>query len=214
MYRSSHEELIVKVLEYHEINFIYEQPLFLNKGYQVEKFLPDFTIVNPNTKIKYLWEHLGMLGDDEYNIRWKYKKSVYTAYLEQEKKKTGRKPFELIETTVKDLNPRDLDDVLRRMGFDISKDLPEERYGFYSLKNGELDKMMDWFYGPPHVSTNITTAEELKQFAAGKTKYDKKREFFRQKKKQLSKELSSLDKLIKWIRAGGMDKFYDDFDDE
>jgi hypothetical protein len=191
MYRSSHERLIVKVLEYHKINFIYEQPLFLNNGYQVEKFLPDFTIVHPNTKIKYLWEHLGMLGDDEYEARWRYKKFVYETYLKQEQKKIGKNPFELVETTEKNLNPQDLDDVLRRMGFDIPKDLPEERYGFYSSSGKEFAQLSEWLYGPsrPQVSRIITTAEELKQFIAVETKILKKREFFHNKKKQLSKEI-------------------------
>jgi hypothetical protein len=39
--------------------------------------LPDFTIEDDDTGVKYVWEHLGMLGDYGYKRRWHEKEQWY-----------------------------------------------------------------------------------------------------------------------------------------
>ena len=47
---------------------------------------PDFTIEDPDTDVTWLWEHLGMLGNAEYDEKWGYKQEWY--------RKNGVKPAE------------------------------------------------------------------------------------------------------------------------
>lgn len=66
--RSKSEQIIVSHLVDHNVPFKYEERLFYN-GYNI---YPDFMIMNPRTHEIYIWEHLGMMDNDEYrnkNIR-------------------------------------------------------------------------------------------------------------------------------------------------
>jgi len=55
----------------------YEEELDLGED---GKYIPDFTIEDPESGIKYYWEHCGMLGDYGYSKRWEEKKKVYAKH--------------------------------------------------------------------------------------------------------------------------------------
>ena len=54
----------------------YEVPLLLPNG---DTRYPDFTIVDDDTGARYYWEHLGMLHNPDYAVRWKRKLAAYRA---------------------------------------------------------------------------------------------------------------------------------------
>ncbi len=70
--RSKSEVIIANILYRSNINFQYEEKLYYNESQWKE---PDFTI-RYNDKIWY-WEHLGLLGDEQYNENWQEKKQIY-----------------------------------------------------------------------------------------------------------------------------------------
>lgn len=70
--RSKSEVIIANILYRSKIEFEYEEKLFYNSTQWKE---PDFTIRH-NGQIWY-WEHLGLLGDEQYNKDWQEKKQIY-----------------------------------------------------------------------------------------------------------------------------------------
>jgi len=70
--RSKSEVIIANILFHSNIDFTYEEKLYYTKTKWKE---PDFTIRH-NGKIWY-WEHLGMLGDLQYDEDWQEKKLIY-----------------------------------------------------------------------------------------------------------------------------------------
>lgn len=70
--RSKSEVIISNILFQSEIEFKYEEPLFALDG---SWRWPDFTLAHHGKT--YYWEHLGMLGDDEYTKKWERKKAWY-----------------------------------------------------------------------------------------------------------------------------------------
>ncbi len=70
--RSKSELVIANILHRSGIPFRYEEKLFYNSTQWKE---PDFTIEH-NGKTWY-WEHLGMLGDEQYNKDWQEKKQIF-----------------------------------------------------------------------------------------------------------------------------------------
>lgn len=73
MVRSKSEVIIANILFNEKINYEYEKELHYKAGAHPIK--PDFTIyVNGN---EYYWEHLGMVGIEEYDNRWQWKKQIY-----------------------------------------------------------------------------------------------------------------------------------------
>ena len=57
------------------IDYKYEEKLY----YDNDKYiLPDFTIIR-NSKT-YFWEHLGLIGVENYDERWLKKKKIYNKY--------------------------------------------------------------------------------------------------------------------------------------
>lgn len=70
--RSKSEVIIANILHRSKINFEYEEKLFYNATQWKE---PDFTI-RYNGKTWY-WEHLGLLGDEQYNDDWLEKKQIF-----------------------------------------------------------------------------------------------------------------------------------------
>ena len=70
--RSKSEVIIANILYRSNINFKYEEKLYYNKNQWKE---PDFT-VNHNGQT-WFWEHLGLLGDEQYNENWQEKKQIY-----------------------------------------------------------------------------------------------------------------------------------------
>ncbi|MDT3738265.1 MAG: RecQ family ATP-dependent DNA helicase [Candidatus Kapabacteria bacterium] len=70
--RSKSEVIIANILYRSKIDFQYEEKLYFNATQWKE---PDFTIRH-NGKIWY-WEHLGLLGDEQYNENWQEKKQIF-----------------------------------------------------------------------------------------------------------------------------------------
>ena len=46
-------------------------------GKDATRRYPDFTIEDADTGVTWFWEHLGMLGDAEYDRKWKLKLGWY-----------------------------------------------------------------------------------------------------------------------------------------
>ena len=72
MVRSKSEVIIANQLYHSGLEYEYEKNLIYDGG----KMRPDFTVVTPKCKIVY-WEHLGLLGTEEYDQNWLLKKHVY-----------------------------------------------------------------------------------------------------------------------------------------
>lgn len=73
----SKSEVIISNLLYHAgIDYAYEQKLFYGtEGRHIE---PDFTVsINGKT---WFWEHLGMMGKEDYNSNWAEKIKIYNEY--------------------------------------------------------------------------------------------------------------------------------------
>lgn len=70
--RSKSEVIIANILYRSSIDFQYEEKLYYNESQWKE---PDFTIRH-NGKTWY-WEHLGLLGDEQYNENWQEKKQIF-----------------------------------------------------------------------------------------------------------------------------------------
>jgi ATP-dependent DNA helicase RecQ len=70
--RSKSEVIIANILYRSNIDFQYEEKLYYNTTQWKE---PDFTIRH-NGKVWY-WEHLGLLGDEQYNENWQEKKQIF-----------------------------------------------------------------------------------------------------------------------------------------
>jgi hypothetical protein len=72
--RSKSELIIADKLHSRGIDYVYEQPLTLPGG---KVRYPDFTVADAASGITYIWEHLGMLMNDEYRRGWERKKALY-----------------------------------------------------------------------------------------------------------------------------------------
>ncbi|MDN4493084.1 RecQ family ATP-dependent DNA helicase [Ureibacillus aquaedulcis] len=73
--RSKSEVIIANLLQHHSIQYEYEKELNYDGN---KKLSPDFTLtVNGN---KYYWEHLGMIGKNDYDARWLEKQAIYEEY--------------------------------------------------------------------------------------------------------------------------------------
>lgn len=73
--RSKSEVIIANLLDARDIDYEYEQQLTIG-GVPQNKF-PDFTVEDDDTGVRYIWEHLGMLGDHGYKRRWTEKERWY-----------------------------------------------------------------------------------------------------------------------------------------
>ncbi len=74
--RSKSEALIASVLYEHSIPFRYEEPLVL--GNRI--YYPDFTIRDPKTGEVFIYEHFGMMDDEDYVQRAIDKLADYVKY--------------------------------------------------------------------------------------------------------------------------------------
>ena len=82
MVRSKSEVIIANMLcDSGFDDFLYEERLQLGDTFK----LPDFTIRDAASGTYIIWEHLGMLGNEEYRKAWETKKQVYEAYGYSEK---------------------------------------------------------------------------------------------------------------------------------
>lgn len=81
--RSKSEVIIANLLHAAGMNYRYEEPLHYDGG----KILPDFTIYLSNGR-KIFWEHIGMLGVEDYDRRWAEKLNVYEKFFAGQIRKT------------------------------------------------------------------------------------------------------------------------------
>lgn len=97
--RSKSEVIISNLLSAAGITYEYEKKLYYTEDKWIE---PDFTIALPCGKQIY-WEHVGMLGREEYDARWGDKIDIYKKYFPDSMVKTyesgalSRDASELIE---------------------------------------------------------------------------------------------------------------------
>lgn len=82
--RSKSEVLISNELYHSGIKYEYERKLFYADNRWIE---PDFTIILPE-KGELYWEHLGMLGNEEYDARWLEKMDIYDTFFKDKLIKT------------------------------------------------------------------------------------------------------------------------------
>ncbi|MDD3364135.1 MAG: RecQ family ATP-dependent DNA helicase [Syntrophomonas sp.] len=76
--RSKSEVIIANLLYQYEVEYEYEKKLFYSPGKWIE---PDFTIKLKDGSEIY-WEHLGMIGVESYDKRWKEKLEIYRNYFQ------------------------------------------------------------------------------------------------------------------------------------
>lgn len=74
--RSKSEVIICNLLHESGLEYQYEEKLFYDNNKWIE---PDFTIKLSNNR-KIYWEHVGMLGKEDYDTRWSQKIDIYNRY--------------------------------------------------------------------------------------------------------------------------------------
>lgn len=99
--RSKSEVIICNLLASAGITYKYEEPLLYGDG---ERISPDFTIYLPDGTIRY-WEHLGMLGNEEYDARWADKLQIYERYF----------PGQLIKTYESGTLSKDVEKLIEKL---------------------------------------------------------------------------------------------------
>lgn len=75
MVRSKSEVIICNMLHEAGLKYVYEEKLYYNDNQYIE---PDFTITYGENK--YYWEHVGMLGQEDYDASWLRKVDIYKTY--------------------------------------------------------------------------------------------------------------------------------------
>ena len=76
--RSKSEYIIADRLLRAHVPYKYEKPIVFEHGLFV--YHPDFTVMNPRTKVEYYWEHFGMTDNENYFAKMKDKLDVYAEY--------------------------------------------------------------------------------------------------------------------------------------
>ena len=74
--RSKSEVIICNLLHESGLEYQYEEKLFYDNNKWIE---PDFTIKLSNNR-KIYWEHVGMLGKEDYDTCWSKKIDIYNRY--------------------------------------------------------------------------------------------------------------------------------------
>ena len=72
--RSKGEEMIANQAYYDEVPYRLEPKLYLKNG---RKVYPDFVLLNTRTGQEFIWEHFGMMDDEQYRNKTLAKISVY-----------------------------------------------------------------------------------------------------------------------------------------
>lgn len=73
--RSKSELIIADRLKHHNIPYMYEPAVHLGNSGKV--WFPDFYVMNKRTGDTYLWEHFGMLSNEDYCNSFQYKLEQY-----------------------------------------------------------------------------------------------------------------------------------------
>lgn len=76
--RSKSELIIADRLKHHGIPYMYEPSVHL--GDMDKVWLPDFYVMNKRTGETFLWEHFGMLGNENYCDSFQYKLEQYAEF--------------------------------------------------------------------------------------------------------------------------------------
>ncbi len=101
--RSKSEVIISDLLYKSGIDYTYEQKL--HYGSQSDQYLlPDFTIHLPDG-IDLYWEHVGMLGIEDYDKRWQEKLKIYQSQF----------PDKLIRTYESTVLPRQTENIIQKL---------------------------------------------------------------------------------------------------
>lgn len=99
--RSKSEVIISNLLSDASIKYEYEKKLYYSEDEWIE---PDFTVkLSDGTEL--YWEHLGMLGRDEYDTRWSKKLDIYNTYF----------PNRLIKTYESGVLSMDASDLIKKI---------------------------------------------------------------------------------------------------
>lgn len=108
---SKSEVIIANELSASGIEYAYELPFVGKDG---TRRYPDFTIVDPDTGVTWLWEHLGMLGNPEYEQKWGYKQEWYRKNGVKSAVEGGGEAATLITTTeTKGIDHEQIADLIR-----------------------------------------------------------------------------------------------------
>jgi len=79
----------------------YEQKLFYDDSHWIE---PDFTITT-RSNITYYWEHVGLLGKEDYDTDWTKKLKIYTEFF----------PGKLLKTYESGVIAQDADNMVNKI---------------------------------------------------------------------------------------------------
>jgi len=82
--RSKSELIIASNLFSEGLKYSYEKPLFYKDG--EKPIYPDFTLQIGGED--YYWEHLGLIGDEKYDMDWTFKLDIYRRYFPKQLLKT------------------------------------------------------------------------------------------------------------------------------
>lgn len=104
--RSKSEVIISNLLYAAGIKYRYEEKLLYSENKWIE---PDFTIYLPN-KEKIYWEHVGMLGREEYDLSWSEKIDIYKDHF----------PGQMIKTYESGVLSRDASKLIEKIKTKIS----------------------------------------------------------------------------------------------
>lgn len=107
---SKSEKIIADKLYLMGIHYRYEYPLEINHQYTLH---PDFTLLHPESREEWYWEHMGMMDDLEYSEKALHKLEIYA----REGLYPGKKLIFTYETKLHPLNMRSVIDMLKAYGF-------------------------------------------------------------------------------------------------
>lgn len=99
--RSKSEVIISDLLYKAGIEYKYEQKLFYDNSHWIE---PDFTITTRSNKT-YYWEHVGLLGKEDYDTDWTKKLKIYTEFF----------PGQLLKTYESGVIAQDADNMVNKI---------------------------------------------------------------------------------------------------
>ena len=110
---SKSEVIIANELHVAGIEYEYEQPFIGKDG---TPRYPDFTIEDADTGVTWFWEHLGMLGDPEYDRKWNAKLAWYCANEVLPDSEGGGSNGTLVTTTETDgIDYKQIADLIRKI---------------------------------------------------------------------------------------------------
>jgi hypothetical protein len=92
---SKSEVIIADLLHHYHVNYVYEGEISDDRGIAIH---PDFIFEDSDSGTTYYWEHLGLLGKDDYRSKWVRKQEWYARNGIVERDKDPFAPKQLIIT--------------------------------------------------------------------------------------------------------------------